>query len=1250
MLCSANQILEHAKSVLPSTRVSSAISQRLPTAQTPRQFSKQPVWQTPQSSHFDIENVESVDLTGDGLTSGSSPSTQCGEPQSLWREDFALRPEPTIHRGKKRKSDELDLVRSAQRFTLPNFNTERAQGERELSEEFLDIDSIPEDLPPPYTAVPTAASQVGRAMGFLKQSIEKTDPGNYAKDLSLTETISRVETRTCRTASRVPSMSIHLESDLVRPPLPDTPTKETVRTAKVLCESASSWRASPSKQIATPRHTSVARSDSPSVNASGRRHALRQMPIIEDSEEDSEDIDSDVPRDEVFLASRNVDSAQMIQNAQNAKSSPERPDSRRSPNLSQIPKAKGRAADHITRQDLPPSPFQRDSPTRLSTSRTKSENSSSQSAMASTFTPEDKECISLFLRAHPECLRSRQLELEGRLDDNEKMVQSYFDLGELPPTQIKLERQAMKDQHSAFITLESLRQQHTTVMKKKRDNLAKVMAGIDAREDVSDLENVALSISQDVRAIEQQIGMVLITARIGKGDFDQAPTEDIEVPKTSRVIPASGTSTTSHRGNMDVVFQTQMPAKGLDMTMERHSYARGERANNSPRLSLPAKRPFVDSYTISTNRMNQLERSSEYEMNIRDPSHLSSYKPSSDYGEDLGCDEDMADYELFMPQVSGKAAEEDWGSDNDDDLLELAQHIEKDKITGLGAASRSRVVFSELPINASMPARVQQAKHHKIKDMSLPVGAGRPELMKHPWSQELRSALKERFRLQGFRPNQLEAINATLLGKDVFVLMPTGGGKSLCYQLPAVLNSGKTRGVTVVISPLLSLMQDQVEHLEKRHIQASLLNGESAPDEKALVWNMLRETHPEQYIQLFYVTPEMITKSQKLLDVLSNLHGRRKLARIVIDEAHCVSQWGHDFRPDYKALGHLRQRFPGVPVMALTATATENVKVDVIHNLGIENCEVFTQSFNRPNLSYEVRSKGKKKDVMDSMATTIMNQYNGQSGIIYTLSRKGCEQVAAQLRNDYGIKAYHYHAGLPPAEKKEVQQAWQSGKWKVIVATIAFGMGIDKADVRYVIHHTVPKSLEGYYQETGRAGRDGLKSGCYLYYGYQDICALQKFIEDSDGSEEQKERQRRMLKRVVQFAENNSDCRRAEILGYFGEKFNKEDCNSTCDNCKSDSVFETQDFSAVAKGILSVVRRLQNENLTIGQCVDIVRGVGSKKSFSIPREDIEGYGIASDMYRDQVERIIYRLLSERAIREDNVVNRAKFTTQYLKVR
>ncbi|KAE8155907.1 hypothetical protein BDV40DRAFT_282593 [Aspergillus tamarii] len=562
-------------------------------------------------------------------------------------------------------------------------------------------------------------------------------------------------------------------------------------------------------------------------------------------------------------------------------------------------------------------------------------------------------------------------------------------------------------------------------------------------------------------------------------------------------------------------------------------------------------------------------------------------------------------------------------------------------------------LVSKLSETGDGPARLSKevGKSSGSIDEKLLVQSGQPELHNYPWSREVLDILKNRFHLSQFRQNQLEVINATLSGRDAFVLMPTGGGKSLCYQLPALVTTGFTKGTTVVISPLLSLMEDQVLHLGQLGIRAFMLNSETEPNARKRILSSLSAAQTaEESVELLYITPEMISRSQSLIRILERLHEARKLARFVIDEAHCVSQWGHDFRPDYKALGDIRGRFPGVPALALTATATENVKVDTIHNLKMEGCEVFSQSFNRSNITYEVQTKPKGHKLLDSIAKTILPAHKNQSGIVYCLSRRTCERVAKYLREHHHIKAAHYHAGMEPADRTRVQQCWQDGTYQVVVATIAFGMGIDKPDVRFVIHHSIPKSLEGYYQETGRAGRDGKLSGCYLYYGYGDVATIKRMIEDGEGSVEQKGRQRQMLRNVVQYCENNIDCRRAQVLAYFNEPFNAAECNATCNNCSSDAVFEVRDYSQYAVSAINLVRHFQEnkERVTLLYCVDVFRGVKKLKS---PRHAANPwYKKGSRLALGDAERLFYRLLMEEALSEENFfINGSKIAVQYVKV-
>jgi bloom syndrome protein len=549
----------------------------------------------------------------------------------------------------------------------------------------------------------------------------------------------------------------------------------------------------------------------------------------------------------------------------------------------------------------------------------------------------------------------------------------------------------------------------------------------------------------------------------------------------------------------------------------------------------------------------------------------------------------------------------------------------------------------------SMPADKQlellqvQGQYHTQRAISVDMHSHN---MKHPWSRDVARVLQKDFKLKGFRENQLEAINETLAGKDVFVLMPTGGGKSLIYQLPAIVNSGTTRGVTIVISPLLSLMTDQVEALSSKNIMAWALNSNNSEEQKRMIYDWLFSHDVEEKISLLYVSPEMIGKSPRLLDALGHLTQRKKLARIVVDEAHCVSQWGHDFRPDYQTLGSLRTTCPGIPWIALTATATMLVRADIQNSLGMSGCRIFTQSFNRPNLSYFVKIKQHKK-TMDEIVG-ICQKYHNQSGIIYCLARATCESVAEHLKK-HKIKAEYFHADMPPERKQEVQRDWQQGKTHVIAATIAFGMGIDKPDVRFVIHHSIPKSLEGYYQETGRAGRDGKPSVCIMFFAFGDGTKLYSMIDkNKDMSLAIRKRQKEMVRQVIQFCDNKAECRRAHIIRYFGQKFDPKECNASCDNCCSDAEFEERDVTEFAKDAIRIVQALERHKKTLMYASDVFKGSGAKAHKD--NGNIPGYGAGRDWARSDCERLFGKLSSEEIIGEYQVQNgKSGFHQSYVKV-
>ena len=460
--------------------------------------------------------------------------------------------------------------------------------------------------------------------------------------------------------------------------------------------------------------------------------------------------------------------------------------------------------------------------------------------------------------------------------------------------------------------------------------------------------------------------------------------------------------------------------------------------------------------------------------------------------------------------------------------------------------------------------------------------------------------LKRYFGFASFRPLQREIIGATLAGKDVFALLPTGGGKSLCFQLPALLRPG----LTVVVSPLIALMKDQVDALQAAGVGATFLNSTLATGESR---QRLRGLHQGGY-RLLYAAPERLMLPGFLADLQSwtvNL--------IAVDEAHCISEWGHDFRPEYRQLSELRGLFPKVPMMALTATATERVRADIIKLLKLREPGCFVASFNRPNLAYRVVAKAKPS----AQVLEFLRERPRESGIIYCQSRKSAEGLAARLAQ-HGIAAKPYHAGLPAEEREENQELFLRDEARVICATIAFGMGINKPNVRFVLHYDLPKNIEGYYQETGRAGRDGLPGECVLLFSAGDVVKQQRFIEEK--SPEEQIIAREQLRRIVHYAES-SGCRRAELLRYFGETFPPANCGG-CDNCLSPR--PTFDGTLAAQKLLSCVYRIRQKshfNVGLNHVVEVLTGAETEKIRNWGHAKLSTYGIGREHSRAEWQAI-----------------------------
>jgi ATP-dependent DNA helicase RecQ len=470
---------------------------------------------------------------------------------------------------------------------------------------------------------------------------------------------------------------------------------------------------------------------------------------------------------------------------------------------------------------------------------------------------------------------------------------------------------------------------------------------------------------------------------------------------------------------------------------------------------------------------------------------------------------------------------------------------------------------------------------------------------------DLIATLKKRFGYDEFRPLQREIITDALAGRDVFVLMPTGGGKSLCFQLPALVRDG----LTIVVSPLISLMKDQVDALQTSGIAATYLNSTLERQEATARW---RGLYRGEY-RMLYVAPERL-----MLDTFLERAVNWNIAQIAIDEAHCISEWGHDFRPEYRDLKKLREHFPDAPVMALTATATERVRADIVKQLKLHEPRCYVASFNRPNLTYRVIPKSAPYEQL----LALVRSRPTDSGIVYCASRKSTESLARNLNED-GISAKPYHAGLTFSERTKHQEAFLRDDVRVVTATIAFGMGINKPNVRFVVHYDLPKNIESYYQETGRAGRDGLPSECVLLFNPGDVVKQLHFIDEK--SENEARIARAQLQQMVHYAETR-ECRRATLLLYFGEQYPEPSCEG-CDNCLTPR--ETFDGTIPAQKFLSCVHRIIAKSgfgFGLNHVVDVLRGADTEAIRQRAHNELSTYGIGRELKREAWQAIGRELL------------------------
>ncbi|KAK0729209.1 hypothetical protein B0T21DRAFT_413300 [Apiosordaria backusii] len=1145
-----------------------------------------------------------IDLTEEDHNDGSSSVVGFGEDKRLWREDYAERPEPIFKRGQTSHHDQIEATKASD-----------------------DVDEYPDinELVQPSPALRSTLKRSATTPSVIKTHAATPCPPGTSR-------VFEENTAKGREAA-------HGNSVIPNGLVSVTPA-----------DPAASTSARKRKSPAAAEFTSddfldgeIDASCTPANNSSNKR--IRRTDVVYDSEDEfttPESHGSPEAHSPHEGPGMDADMDFSIQETPSKAPPPKSPPALERDNTLGNG---GRPTAVDNTQESQPSVF---------LSATTGQKPASESSFSSEI-ERNKHILSLFL-SRPSVLQEMHRLVDSQLKENAEAFKKLISQRGSKEERERI-RSAKKPLDEKKRALAFLQESHVSYKKLSSDHESLIekigkayCEGLDTEEDEEQLQTM----EEEIETVEKTLISHLIKAGIDDLDFLKDANDSMALADSSPRVPVVLSTQTAYAADGRTSFNeghripeynslamppSQLPSMsqfvGSQPQRPVSQFAGGQFQAPVSQLSLSQQQRPTSQFSGSqfqqpVSQFSGLPAPPAY--GIGTPS--SSTRFDVDEDELAAMEESLAASQIAPPvahnRPSAKAVDTDeYEQDVPDDLMLAAyeQHLGQSSSVSSATVVRThtRTVLSEATGNTGpTPARRAIAKLPAPLVRKTPIP---PELLQFPWSADVLRALKDRFRLVNFRHNQLPAINCTLGGNDAFVMMPTGGGKSLCYQLPAVVQSGKTKGLTVVVSPLLSLMSDQVAHMKKLNIHAVTFNSNLMPDAKRSILNMLHSPNPEHFVQLLYVTPEMLANNNsQIRRGLTQLHKNGKFARLVIDEAHCVSQWGHDFRPDYKALGDFRKQFPGVPVIALTASATQLVQEDVQKQLGMLGCPVFSQSFNRPNLYYEVFPK--PPTYVDPLANLIMNRYMNQTGIIYTTSRASCEGIAEKLRDKYSIKAAAYHAGLD--NRLEIQQKWQADEIRVIVATIAFGMGIDKPNVRFVIHVSLPKTLEGYYQETGRAGRDGKPADCILYFSYGDVTGLRRMVLkdewDKDGKplrrQDEKDRQCELLDKMSFFCVNTAACRRVQLLGYFGEEFDAANCNKQCDYCLLGERVRLKqvDRTDWAKAIIDLLPGMGDKGGSIGKLASAIAG-RDKKSFS----HLPGFGVAPGIKNTSIYPVILEM-------------------------